>query len=400
MKRIQNKIKGFFSILIIQPLKFSGLIKLYAISSVILMIVSCSDENLIQQVQDYNTEPPEPYFFNVVSTDPAASSIDITLNADINVAFDDNIDISSISSSTFIVNDGGPVSGAFSYDPLTKTVTFNPGTDFTVNTLYTVTLTTGITNVSGETMFSDYTWSFTTTTASDPEIKITSPLIELFTGDTFDFGSALNFSTTPIDFTAYNTGTGNLDINSLLLSGTDSDQFTISFNPAPVTINPGLNNTFTVDFTPTTTGIKNAVLTITNTDPDEGTFTINLTGISLIAGAPEIQVTRNGTILISNFTVVNYGTVHRGNSITKTFIMSNIGSNDLNITGYNITGSNPSHYSTDFSPVPAIITAGSTKTFNITFSPHSKGWKYADINFQNDDSDESPFVIKVKGRGN
>jgi trimeric autotransporter adhesin len=211
----------------------------------------------------------------------------------------------------------------------------------------------------------------------------------------------VNLTTLPVSFTAVNIGTSNLDIfNPLALSGPDSSQFTITGDLTPVNLIPGANTSFTVNFTPNTTGTKNAILTIMSTDPDVPNFILNLTGVSLVVPAPEIQITRSRIILVSNVTVTNYGTVHVGNNIVKTYIMYNIGSDDLHVTGISITGSNPSHYSTNFAPVPSTITPGSTKTFTITFSPHSKGWKYANINFVNDDSDESTFAVKVKGRGN
>ena len=397
MNWLRRIITGFMSSIYSSFRIIAGERKIYSIVFTGLIALSCGNEDLIKKIEDYNTPPPEPYYFNVIITDPGTDSINITLNADINVEFDDNIDISSVTAATFFISPD-PGTGVFTYDAQTKTVTFNPDSDLSPYTLYTVTLTTGIKNIAGETMFSDYTWSFTSMTGAAPEISVSSPLFQVFTGDTYDFGTKQDGSTTPVSFTVTDCGAGPLDLNSLVVSGANSDQFTVSLDPSPVTINPGLNATLTIDFVPAGTGIKNAVLTIINTDPDENPFILNLTGNSVPVGEPEIQITYHNTILVSSVTVINFGTVTIGSSGSIELVMSNIGSDFLNISGYTISGNDPGFFSTDY-PITDVIAPGATRSFNIIFTPGAKGNKKADVTFMNNDSDESSFTVSVKGRG-
>jgi hypothetical protein len=153
-------------------------------------------------------------------------------------------------------------------------------------------------------------------------------------------------------------------------------------------------------------GLKNAVLTIDSDDPNDPEFIIYLTGRGLDAGAeePEIQVTLSGTDVISGSTKVSFGTIPLGTSMEITLVMSNIGSADLTISSVDITGENPDKFTTNFlslySPLPFYIAPGENKEFKITFSPgFDKGMKLAEIKFVNNDTNESPFILLVRGRG-
>ncbi|HNX25632.1 MAG TPA: choice-of-anchor D domain-containing protein [Spirochaetota bacterium] len=395
------KLKEFFSEfnLTLWPGK-TGLKVFCAVFLVIVSLSYCFRENVLQKVEVYNAEVTavEPYYIGISSVLPADGTADVSLNYHIDVVFNDNIDMLTVNdTTTFIVDDGtGPVSGSFLYDTALKNIIFTPVGGFAAATTYTVTLTTGIKNMVGESMAADYSWSFATVAAAQPEIYVFSPLAEIFTGDAYDFGSL----TTPVNFTIGNSGNAGLNISSIALtSGTD---FNIAVTPAaPKIIAAGTSeaNSFTITFNPSSAGIKNDILTITSNDADESSFSINLTAESLAAPAPEIQVTNGGIILVTGVTTVDFGTVSAGSTGSITLVMYNIGSDDLLVTGIIEGGNNPEFFATDFAPVPSTITAGSTKIFNITFSPAGNGNKKADIIFQNTDLDEASFTIKVKGRG-
>lgn len=96
----------------------------------------------------------------VTATIPANGADDVTTNTIIQVVFSDMMDASSISSSTFLVT--GDVAGAITYNNVTKTATFKPSKPLEKKTVYTVTLTTGIKNATGNALASNYTWNFKT----------------------------------------------------------------------------------------------------------------------------------------------------------------------------------------------------------------------------------------------
>ena len=130
----------------------------------LLPVLFCFREDVLKKVEVYNAidlSGEAPFYIEVVSVYPAIGGVNVPVNTDIDVAFNDNIDMSTVDPSTFIV-DGGAVAGVFTYDSQQKTVKFNPGSDLLPSTSYMVNLTTGIKNPVGETMVSDFSWSFTT----------------------------------------------------------------------------------------------------------------------------------------------------------------------------------------------------------------------------------------------
>jgi YVTN family beta-propeller protein len=101
----------------------------------------------------------------VTSTIPTNAATDISLGTTIQAAFSDNMDAATINGSTFLVSGG--VTGAVTYNSVSKFATFKPFKELSKNTTYTVTLTTDIRSAMGNALASDYTWSFTTSEKSD-----------------------------------------------------------------------------------------------------------------------------------------------------------------------------------------------------------------------------------------
>jgi len=366
------------------------------------MALSCFREDQLQKLQDYNEsgDTDLPVYINVLEVTPAVNRINVSVNTNILVQFDDNIDMSTVSISTFSVN-GGAVSGTFSYNDQTKTILFDPAS-LAYNNLYTVALNSGIKNLVGDTMESDYSWSFTTVAASQPNIDVYSPLGLLTSGGTWDYGSVIISDSKSAVFTIGNSGTSDLNISNMNISGADASLF--EFDPPltfPFVVDTNLSIGVTADFSPSGAGLKNAVLTISSDDLNDPEFIIYLKGTGVSSGAPEIQVTFSGADVVSGSTSLSFGVIPRWSSKEITLVMSNIGSDNLVISSVNIAGENPDKFSTNFSPIPVTILPNGEKIFKITFLPDfSLGMKKAEIRFLNNDSDESPFIILIRGRGN
>ncbi|PKL19033.1 MAG: hypothetical protein CVV49_02815 [Spirochaetae bacterium HGW-Spirochaetae-5] len=380
--------------------RFFNLVILFAVFPAIISVSYCFREDVLNKVESYNSfdAVDVPYYIEVISVVPANGTTGIAVTSVIAVEFNDNIDMATVNSGTFSVTDGvTPVSGVFSYESQIKIVKFTPASDFASSTSYTVTLTKGILNLAGESMASDYSWSFTTGLALQPEIYVLppSPLVEIFTEDNYNFGNDVNPATKTAIFTIGNSGVSDLNVSGVTLS----DAVNFSVSPfTPVLIGPGGTINFTLTFQPVIIpGIQNSVLTITSTDPDEGSFVINLTGEGLASPAPEIQFTNSGVILVSPVSTVDFGTLVPGDTGSMAILLHNIGSADLVITGAVIGGTDPDLFSTDFI-VPATVTPGATLMFNMGFSAPAAINARATITFQNNDLNESLFTIKLKGR--
>lgn len=102
----------------------------------------------------------------VSSASPAPGSVNLPVNTVVTATFSDanGMLASSINPSTFTLVDeeGTAISGSVTYDPGTMTATFDPDMDLFYGYTYTVTLTTGITDLAGNPIPAAYTWSFRT----------------------------------------------------------------------------------------------------------------------------------------------------------------------------------------------------------------------------------------------
>lgn len=96
--------------------------------------------------------------------------------------------------------------------------------------------------------------------------------------DTISFGD-VGYGTRDIEYTIYNNGNKPLVISSVKISGTGADNFQHNL-PASKTIPPDENTSFNIQlmWVAGSSGGKSAKLTISNTDPDEPQFVMNLQG--------------------------------------------------------------------------------------------------------------------------
>ncbi len=111
----------------------------------------------------------------VSSTVPTAGATGVALNSLITATFSEPMDPETITTSTFTV---GGVTGTVAYAVNGNVATFTPGSNLTASTTYTATITTGAADLAGNTLASNFTWSFTTGTSSDttpPTISARNP---------------------------------------------------------------------------------------------------------------------------------------------------------------------------------------------------------------------------------
>lgn len=121
--------------------------------------------------------------------------------------------------------------------------------------------------------------SITLNVTAAPEINITGNGTSIVTGDITpsladdtDFG-LINSTTITKTYTIENT-TGNADLNisSIVVSGTNASNFTVGNITLPKVISVGNSTTFTVTFTPTDIGARTAIITVNNNDCNESAY--------------------------------------------------------------------------------------------------------------------------------
>ena len=110
----------------------------------------------------------------VISTDATHNATNVPLNKQISATFSMPMDPATLTGAIYTILQGStPVTGTITYTG--STVTFTPAGDLAPNTVYTGTITTGASNLSGIAIKNDYVWTFTTGLSSAPKVSSTDP---------------------------------------------------------------------------------------------------------------------------------------------------------------------------------------------------------------------------------
>ncbi|MCP4145446.1 MAG: hypothetical protein GY752_09215, partial [bacterium] len=110
----------------------------------------------------------------VVSVSPANNTLNVSPDSVITATFSEALDASSVTTASFFVKDGSDnITGTVTYSG--TTATFTPSSDLDNDKAYTATVTTGVKDLEGSPMASDYSWSFTTEPSSGFFVESTSP---------------------------------------------------------------------------------------------------------------------------------------------------------------------------------------------------------------------------------
>jgi PKD repeat protein/methionine-rich copper-binding protein CopC len=131
--------------------------------------------------------PPDTNPPTVTGTSPVNNATGVSTSANITATFSESV--TGVSATTFTVT--GPAAattGTVTYDPATRTATFDPSSDLAADTQYTASLSSGIADSAGNPL-SPTSWTFRTAAAPPPPSSIT------FKGAT----SAANTTTTTLD---------------------------------------------------------------------------------------------------------------------------------------------------------------------------------------------------------
>ena len=109
----------------------------------------------------------------IIDTNPDNSTTSVPLNEVITVTFNEEMNASTINSSSFIVIGSSTVSGTLTYSGVTAT--FTPSVNLTPNTTYVVKITTASKDLRGNALQEDYIFSFSTGATLQPVVISTSP---------------------------------------------------------------------------------------------------------------------------------------------------------------------------------------------------------------------------------
>lgn len=249
----------------------------------------------------------------------------------------------------------------------------------------------------------------TSTPAPAPDINVKLFNTPFLSGSTYDFGSVTeNTNGNLIYFTIENLGAASLSLSGtpkIEISGTNSSEYSLTaFSIASVSA--GSFTTFSIRFNPSLATNGNprvATLTIPSNDPDEATYTINLTGTS-IPPIPDIHVTTSDSTPIPYISGSSYafGSTTVGVEIYKIFRIRNVGTKVLSLTGtpkVAITGTNASHFFVLTQPSNTPIGISSYQSISVYYVPIVGGSSSANLVIESDDPDEGTYTIQLSGTG-
>lgn len=210
----------------------------------------------------------------VTSVSPADSATNVSTTASVSVTFSQAMNASTINSATFLVTAGGTqVPGTILASG--TIYTFAPSGSLATNTLYTVTVTTGVQDSAGNGMAANFTSSFTTASLADttpPTVSTVSPA-----------NAATNVATTAVVSVTFS--------EAMNASTITNSTFVVSIGGNPVAGSISATGT-TYTFTPSTALIAGAVY-----------------AISVTTGAQDVGGNAMAVNFISSFTTASAGQI-------------------------------------------------------------------------------------------
>lgn len=231
------------------------------------------------------------------------------------------------------------------------------------------------------------------------EVPVPQPNISLSPAK-HDFGSVTAGSQSASQgFTILNTGSADLVIGSLSLTGTGASEFSIqNDNCSSQTLLPVGTCTVDVVFSPTSSDTKSANLAISSNDLETPVLDIPLSGTGVSALVPDITV--SDSVAPDNDLRVPFGDITTGNSSDKTITVSNNGTGTLELN--DIAQANP--LADPFSILNdncSWQTLAPTEkcTLTVRFSPNTEGIFNDTFDIPSNDPDENPVTVSVSGTG-
>jgi hypothetical protein len=119
--------------------------------------------------------------------------------------------------------------------------------------------------------------------------------------------------------------------------------------------------------------------------------------INVVGNAVNIP---DGSLTASIINNTNFGAALQCTSVNKNFTIQNTGASQLLVNSINIVGNDASSFSASGLTFPLNISAGSSATFTVTFSPLTVGVKNATIQILNNDCDEGNYDFAIQGTAN
>ncbi len=131
----------------------------YLLLPLTLALAACNSNDNVTTTTTTSTDTTAP---TVSSTSPLDGATGVARTGSVTATFDEDIFATTVDDNSFTLASTGAVRSNVSFDGASNVATLTPTDTLAMATTYTATLTTSITDLSGNALASSYTWSFTT----------------------------------------------------------------------------------------------------------------------------------------------------------------------------------------------------------------------------------------------
>lgn len=267
----------------------------------------------------------------------------------------------------------GITGAGFSLSGITAPVTLMPGQ----SSAFTVTFTPAAAgSASGNVTI--------TSNGSNPSLMVPLSATGVMPGalgsnpTSLSFGNITVGNTQSLSETVTNTGGSSVTISQIGISGSG---FTLTGITAPVTLTAGQSTSFTVSFTPASSGSASGNVTITSNAP---TLTIPLSGVGVGPG-----------VLGSNPASLSFGSVTLGANHALSETVTNTGGASVTISQVGISGTG---FTLTGVTAPVTLTAGQSTSFTVTYAPQTVASATGSVTITSNASNPT-LTIPLSGTG-
>mgnify|MGYP003588059179 CR=1 FL=1 len=221
-----------------------------------------------------------------------------------------------------------------------------------------------------------------------------------------DFGETfLTGRTASRTFRIANTGTVDLAVGSVELTGDQAGDFTVVGTPATV-VGWGTQSNLTIQFDPADVGLRTATVVVASDDADDPVYSFAIAGTGRedlplilvrgnVAGHPSIT---NGNTNVSAALGTDFGSQYlTGGTTSRTFFVTNAGSATLNVSATTLGGDHPDDFTV--TEYPATVAPGARSNLVVRFDPTATGLRRATVQIVSDAADGNAYEFAVGGTG-
>ncbi len=214
------------------------------------------------------------------------------------------------------------------------------------------------------------------------------------------YGNVMKNGSKTNRFFIVNTGTDELTVNNIALSGANAGSFSLGALTPASPIAAGDSSFVDIAFNPAVNGLHLATVTIASNDADEGMFTFDVLGTGT---SPVLEVKGNNRVISNGslgFSLANhtdFGSVEIPNSQLRTFKMFNTGNTNLHVSTIVVSGSQATEFTLQGITFPQDIAAGDSLSVNISFMPADTGLRRTSVHILSNDPSLTSFDFVIGG---